>query len=361
MNKITLLLSLSILLLSACNNSKKSNKQFDIKVTDDTIETPIQVPFEVKSFFTENKQLNKAEKFLIEKEIQENTIDLEIDRHVKLHKTINHSFFNSLDLSKIKPTVNSNRNCMITASVNFSTDYYSFIISFEDRNSWHESYLVNYDEQGSMIDFLLITQGDYIESFTHLESNISKGSIRRTMYRVNYDQEPSEDKVWKEDQFTIDNKGVFQGKDLIFSSKKETKHISNGSFLGNWKKENSASHFDPTYFQIKKGNENGYTIRFSNEDYFVPTDYSSGVLKGKNNSGNFKLEIASENPTVISYSDDGGGGHYDPVTNERFIKEGLRKSLLIGKWKSSDDENNFVEFTSNLKIETNIGVEDIEE
>ena len=362
MNKIVLLISLSMLLLSACNNSKEANKQYETtKITDDIIEEPKQVPFEVKPFLIENKQLNKAEKLLIEKEIQENTMDLEIDRHVKLQKTINQSFFNTLDLSKIKPTVNSNRNCLITASVNFSTDYYSFIIGFEDRNSWHESYLVNYDKKGHMIDFLLITQGDYIESFTHLESNISKDTISRTMFRANYDQEPSEDEVWKEDLFTIDNKGTFQGKNLIFSIEKEDKHISDGSFIGNWKKKNSSSPIDPAYFQIKKEDENGYTIKFSNEDYFVPADGSSGVLKGKNNSGDFELEIVSENPTIISYSDDGRGGHYDPITNERFVKEGLRKSLLIGKWQSTDDENNFVEFTSKLQIETNIGVEDIEE
>lgn len=362
MNKIVLLISLSTLLLSACNNSKEGNKQVETsKLTDDIIEEPKQVPFEVKSFLVENKQLNEAEKFLIEKGIQENTVKLEIDRHVKLQKTINQSLFNILDLSKIKPTVNSNRNCLITASVNFSTDYYSFIIGFEDRNSWHESYLVNYDKKGSMIDFHLITQGDYIESFTHLESTISKDTISRTMYRVNYDKEPSEDEVWKEDQFTIDDNGVFQGKNLIFSIEKEDKHISDGSFIGNWKKEDLSSPIDPTYFQIKKEDENSYTIRFSNEDHFVPADYSTGILKGKNNSGDFELEIVSETPTVIYYSDDGRGGHFDPIKNERFVKEGLRKSLLIGTWQSTDDENNFVEFTSKLKTETNVGVEDIEE
>ena len=78
MNKIVLLISLSMLLLSACNNSKEANKQYETtKVTDDIIEEPKQVPFEVKSFLIENKQLNKAEKLLIEKEIQENTMDLE--------------------------------------------------------------------------------------------------------------------------------------------------------------------------------------------------------------------------------------------------------------------------------------------
>lgn len=359
MNKIVLLFSLSMLMLSACHSSKEGNKQLGISQVADEVIVPKQVPFEVKSFLLENKQLNEAENFLIEKEIQENTIDLEIDKHVKLQKTISQSFFNTMDLSKIKPTVNSNRNCLITASVNFSTNYYSFIIGFEDRNSWYESYLVNYDRKGRMIDFLLITQGDYIESFTHLESNISKDTISRTMYRANYDEEPSEDEVWKEDQFTIDSKGAFQGKDLIFSIEKEEKHTFNASFIGNWTKENSSSPIDPTYFQIKK--ENGYSIRFSNEDFFVPANDSSGVLKGKNNSGDFRLEIVSENPTVISYSDDGRGGHYNPVTNERFVQEGLLKSLLIGKWKSTDDQNNFIEFTSDVMIETNIGVKDIEE
>ncbi|WP_276390699.1 hypothetical protein [Eudoraea chungangensis] len=361
MNKIIPLIGLSILLLSACNDSKGGNKQFETsKVTDDIIEEPKQVSFEVKPFLIENRELNNAEKFLIEKDIQENTIDLEIDRHVKLQKTINQSFFNTLDLFKIKPTVNLNRNCLITESVNFSTDYYSFIIGFEDRNSWYESYLVNYDKKGRMIDFLLITQGDYIEGFTHLESKISKDSISRTMYRANYDQEPSEEEIWKEDQFTIDNKGAFQGKNLIFSIKKEDKHISDGSIIGYWKKENSSSPIDPAYFQIKREDENGYSIKFSNEDYFVPAAESSGVLKGKYNSGKFELKIVSENPTVISYSDDGRGGHYNPITSERFVKEGLRKSLLIGQWKSTNDENNFIEFTSSFKIETNSGAEDIE-
>ena len=362
MNKIVLLISFSVLLLSACEHPKNGNKQFETsKVTDSVIKEPKQVAFEVKPFLIENKQLNKAEKFLLEKGIQESTIDLEFDRHVKLQKTISQSFFNSLELSKIKPTVHPNRNCMITASVNFSTDYYSFIIGFEDRNSWYESYLVNYDHKGRMIDFLLIAQGDYIESFTHLESNIAKETISRTMYRANYDNETSKDEVWKEDQFTIDNKGTFQGKDVIFSIEKEDKPISDVSIIGNWKKENSSSPIDPTYFQIKKEDENGYTIRFSNEDFFVPAVDSSGVLKGKNKSGDFELEIIAENPTVMSYSDDGRGGHFEPIKNERFVQEGLLKSLLIGTWKSTDDQNNFIEFTSNVIIETNIGVEYIEE
>ncbi len=351
-----------MLLLSACNNSKEGNKQLETsKVTDYKIAESKQVPFEVKSFMIENKQLNKAEKLLIEKEIQENTLDLEIDEHVKLQKTINQSFFNTLYLSKIKPTINSKRNCLITASVNFSTDYYSFIIDFEDRSSWHELYLVNYDQKGRMIDLLSITQGDYIESSSHLESNISKDIISRAMYRANYDQEPSEYEVWKEDLFTIDYKGTFQGKNLIFSSQKEDKHISDGSFIGNWKKENSSIPIDPLYFKIQKEDENGRTIRFINEDYFVPEDGSSNVLKGKNNSGDFKLEIVSQNPISISYSDNVKGGNNDQITNERFVKEDLRKSLLLGTWQSTDDENYFVEFTSKLKIENNIGVEDIEE
>lgn len=137
--------------------------------------------------------------------------------------------------------------------------------------------------------------------------------------------------------------------------------MADGRFFGHWKKEDSASPIDPTSFQIKKEDENGYTIRFSNEDYFVPADDSSGVLKGKNMSGQFELKIVSENPTVLSYSDDGKGGHYDPIKNERFVKEGLTKSLLIGKWQSTDDTNAFIEYTSKLSIETNIGVEFIEE
>ncbi|MFY0607098.1 MAG: hypothetical protein JXR10_10300 [Cyclobacteriaceae bacterium] len=363
MNKIILLLiSISMLLLCACDNSKDGSKQLESpKVVDEIIEELKQVPFEIRPFSIGNNQLNNAEEFLVDKGISVNTIDLEFDNSVKLQQTIAQSFFDTLGLSQIVPAANPNRNCLITASVNFSTDYYSFVIGFEDRNGWHESYLVNYDKNGRMLDFLLITQGDYIESFTYLESIISEDTISRTMYRANYDMEPSAYEVWKEDQFTIDNKGAFQGQDVIFSIEKEVEQFSDVSFVGNFKKEDSSSPIDPTYFEIKKDDENGYAVRFSNEDYFVNADVSMGVLKGKNNSGEFELKIVSENPTVISYSDDGRSGHFDPIKNERFVAEDPRKSLLIGKWRSTDDENNFVEFTSKLRIETNTGVEDIEE
>lgn len=100
-----------------------------------------------------------------------------------------------------------------------------------------------------------------------------------------------------------------------FSKEKE---VTDTLFLGKWKKEDSSNPIDPTTIEVK--NEDGYMIKFSNDDYFVPANDSSAILKGYSNSGNFEIEVISEDPLVISYSDD-GRGHFEPVKNERFVKE----------------------------------------
>lgn len=89
-------------------------------------------------------------------------------------------------------------------------------------------------------------------------------------------------------------------------------------FIGEWKKEDSSNPIDPTFFEIKKEDE--YKIQFSNDDYFVSVENSSNMLKGYSNSGNFEIKLISENPPIVSYSDD-GRGHFEPVKNVRFVKE----------------------------------------
>jgi hypothetical protein len=89
-------------------------------------------------------------------------------------------------------------------------------------------------------------------------------------------------------------------------------------FVGKWKKEDSKNPIDPTFFHVTKNDREEYRINFSNEDFYVDASLISNILKGKNMSGNFVIEVISENPTVLSYSDD-GRGHFEPVRNERFI------------------------------------------
>jgi len=93
------------------------------------------------------------------------------------------------------------------------------------------------------------------------------------------------------------------------------------SFVGSWKKEDSSSPIDPTYFKIHKDAEHEYSITFGNEDYSNPVEHTSNTLQGNSSSGKFVMELISGNPLVISYSDDGRGGHFNPNTNVRFIKE----------------------------------------
>lgn len=137
------------------------------------------------------------------------------------------------------------------------------------------------------------------------------------------------------------------------TSLEEEKPIADAIFIGQWKKEDTSNPIDPTSIEIEKESENGYTIKFSNEDYFIQANNTLNILKGENGSGNFVMEIISENPPIISYSDD-GRGHFEPVVNELFVKVKSYKDFLIGKWQSTDDENNFVEYTLTNQIETNI-------
>ena len=297
----------------------------------------------------------------------ENFIDLlDLENHQTLiDKDKNSNFISSIDdflidKLQLKEVFGADLEIYsVSIPKNISQDYHTLIIGLENTCCFYETYLVAYSLEGKFIDSLLITEGDYIESFTHLESKIDNNKINRTMYRENYNVEPSVDENWKEDEFTIDDKGKFKGEDLIFSDVKDVKK-SNDNFIGHWKKEDSSNPIDPTFFDIKKNSNNSYSIKFSNTDYFVPTNFISDTLTGNSSSGSIKMVFLSENPVAISYSDDGRGGHFDPVKNERFIKEEAEKSLLIGKWQSTDDENNFIEFTGRLKIESNIRSENIE-
>lgn len=214
------------MIISSCNQIKQEKIEMTAKkivreksVSKVAIEKTKKVkPFEIKPFSLKNKEFNEAEIFLLKKGIKENTVN-EFDQYNVLQQTISDSLFNILQLLKIKPTENSNQKCLIKASVPFSNKYYSYIISFSDPDVWHELYLVNYDTLGNMVDFLIIEQEDYIESYTYLKSNILKNKITRTMYSADFDKSPSTYNIWKTDEFTLDNIGGFQGENIIFKER----------------------------------------------------------------------------------------------------------------------------------------------
>jgi small nuclear ribonucleoprotein (snRNP)-like protein len=143
------------------------------------------------------------------------------------------------------------------------------------------------------------------------------------------------------------------------TSLEEDNQNANKIFIGKWKKEDLSNPIDPTFFEIKKKGESDYAIKYNSQDYFVPANLISGILKGKSNSRNFMIKRVSENPPIISYSDD-GRGHFEPNRNVRFIKVKTNAELLIGKWQSTDNKYNVVVFNKTQKIETNIDYEYLE-
>jgi len=98
------------------------------------------------------------------------------------------------------------------------------------------------------------------------------------------------------------------------------KEKSNDTFIGKWRKEDSSNPIDPTSIEIKKENDSSYALKFSNEDYYISSENTSNILKGNNMSGKFIIEVIPENPVVISYSDNGRDGHFEPNRNIRFVK-----------------------------------------
>ena len=99
----------------------------------------------------------------------------------------------------------------------------------------------------------------------------------------------------------------------------EEESTTAGLFIGQWKKENAENPIDPTGFKIYKNDDNDYSITFRDDIAIDLPNLAHKSIKGENTLGNFTLELISENPLVISYSDD-GRGHFDPVVNERFVK-----------------------------------------
>ena len=125
--------------------------------------------------------------------------------------------------------------------------------------------------------------------------------------------------------------------------------IMNTLIYGNWNVESSDSIVQGnSQIKIRPESETSVYIDFGQGENFYKVDIYSNVIEGANYGGKFKLELVSEAPAIFEYSDDGNGGHFEPIKKQRYSKnEGDFRKLLIGKWRHKDDpEGDYVEYTN---------------
>lgn len=205
---------------------------------------------------------------------------------------------------------------MILSTAENSSNYLSYIIGFEDPCCWYEFYIANYTLDGNLIDFLLIEQDDYIESFTPLHSKIFDNKIARTLQKANIESDSMYYENWKTDEFTIDQNGMFVGENII------KRGFSNSSikfsFLGIWTKADNNNPIGSDKIVIKEA-EDGYYIDFGDGDMFYKIE-SNNSIEGENFSGKFSIISNKDFPNTIYYSDD-GRGHFNPIINEQYVKK----------------------------------------
>jgi len=99
--------------------------------------------------------------------------------------------------------------------------------------------------------------------------------------------------------------------------------------------------------KIRPGGEEGVYIDFGGQgENYVKTDIYSNTIAGTNASGKFKIELIPGDPILLDYTDDGNGGHYEPIKNQKYQKQvSDNRKLLIGKWRGIEDPTLELEFT----------------
>lgn len=102
--------------------------------------------------------------------------------------------------------------------------------------------------------------------------------------------------------------------------------------------------------KIRPGGKEGVYIDFGGQgDNYVAADIYSNTLTGTSASGKWTLELVSDDPATFMYSDDGQGGHYEPIRNQKYQKkQSDYRKLLIGKWQGIKGTHGNVVFTDKL-------------
>lgn len=131
----------------------------------------------------------------------------------------------------------------------------------------------------------------------------------------------------------------------------EGQEVMNTQFFGDWFVDRSKGDvFGSQVIKIRPGDENGVYIDFGQGSNYIKTDIYTNIILGKNTGGKFILEL--KEGAILDYSDDGMGGHYEPIKNQEYntIKS-KNLSLIKGKWKGINGTEGSIEFTDKEMID----------
>lgn len=144
-------------------------------------------------FFSENTQLkgydnlNKSELFIKRlfspHQLKENTVEnllSEDQQNVAGQKKLNldEAMFLKLELYKTGTIYSADEytHWYITGTVDISKDHYSIVIDKQYSDDYN-TLLVNYDKTGKFVDYIIIGQGDYVESYNYTDAQFSNSGI----------------------------------------------------------------------------------------------------------------------------------------------------------------------------------------
>lgn len=86
----------------------------------------------------------------------------------------------------------------------------------------------------------------------------------------------------------------------------------------------------------------GFVLELGGNQYDAELDLDNGYLTGYYNGGIFKISLLSDDPAVVSLSDDGQGGHFEPLKNEEYTK------VVVLSESNFTENNNFDTFTGTI-------------
>lgn len=304
--KNQIILSIAATLLFACSEEVNPENQTQDTASENVVENP---PLEM---------ISKRTQFIQSLDIDNHQTPVDPELHSPFKFALDAELIKKLQLKEIFQE--DFEIYALSIPQETSANYITLNIGTENTCCFIKNYLVNYSLDGKFIDKLLITEGDYIEGLTHLESKIQDHKIKRTLYKANYDVEPARDDPWKQDEFNIDEQGYFQGEDLIYKEDQNTSATTNENFVGQWTKEDINNPIDPNAIKIEINEDQDYIITFGGEDFTYIATKEGNKLTGNGAFGHFVLEMSTATPGVLNYSDDGRGGHFEPNKNIRFIK-----------------------------------------
>ncbi|MFT6134405.1 MAG: hypothetical protein ACJAZM_000894 [Cyclobacteriaceae bacterium] len=106
-------------------------------------------------------------------------------------------------------------------------------------------------------------------------------------------------------------------------------------FIGEWTKTAGQYMDQDEKLIIRRENDTDeYIGQLGSQPVYLGFDEELGHITGQYNGGKFMMRAVSVNPDMLSLSDDGQNGHYDPIKNEEYTKDSGAFSPL--EWISVD-------------------------